>query len=205
MERRLLVGLGNPDAKYQGNRHNIGFMVVDEIARRHGLSLWRRQFSGEVSELKLEQDRIILLKPQTSMNESGRAVQEAMRFLGLTPSGVTVFHDEIELPPSKVRVKIGGSDAGHNGLRSISQHIGNDYKRVRIGVGHPRDWLGPGHPNLKDVVHRHVLSDFTKRDRLWVALLCEAIAENIDVLVADQDSSFLNKVHLTMQAKGFAS
>ena len=116
-----------------------------------------------------------------------------------------VFHDEIELPPSKVRVKIGGSDAGHNGLRSISSHVGNEYKRVRIGVGHPRDWLGPRHPALKDVVHRHVLSDFAKDDRPWVEALLEAIADSVGPLVANHDSTFQNKVHLAMQAKGFSS
>jgi peptidyl-tRNA hydrolase, PTH1 family len=205
MQRRLLVGLGNPGAEHRANRHNIGFMVIDEIARRHGVSPWRRQFEGQLCELRLQQDRIVLLKPQTYMNESGRSVQEAVRFFNVTPSDLTVFHDEIELPPTKVRVKVGGSDAGHNGLRSISRHLGIDYKRVRLGIGHPRDWLGPGHPDLKDVVHRYVLSDFPKSDRPWVGSLCEAIAENIGMLVADRDSSFLNKIHLAMQASGFAS
>ena len=145
----------------------------------------------------------MLLKPQTYMNESGRAVQEAMSFYKLTVSSLTVFHDEIELPPAKVRVKIGGSDAGHNGLRSISSHIGNDYRRVRLGVGHPRDWLGARHPGLKNVVHRHVLSDFTKDDRTWVEAQLEAIADNAGLLAAGRDSTFANKVHLEMQAKGF--
>jgi peptidyl-tRNA hydrolase, PTH1 family len=116
---------------------------------------------------------------------------------------LVVFHDEIELPPSKVRVKIGGSDAGHNGLRSISSHAGNDYKRVRLGVGHPRDWLGPRHPNLKDVVYRHVLSDFAKSDHPWVEALLEAIAENAGLLATNRDSTFANRVHLALQAKGF--
>lgn len=204
MLRRLLVGLGNPGSEHKGNRHNVGFMVVDEIARRYGFSPWRRQFKGEVAELRQEQERIVLLKPQTYMNESGRAVQEAMHFFKLELSDLTVFHDEIDLPPSKVKVKIGGSDAGHNGLRSISLHVGNNYRRVRLGVGHPRDWLGRSHPSLKDVVHRHVLSDFTKDDKLWVTSLCEAVADNIELVVTDQESSFLNKVHLAMQAKGFA-
>jgi peptidyl-tRNA hydrolase, PTH1 family len=202
MQRRLLVGLGNPGAEHKNNRHNIGFMVVDEIWRRNGSLPWRRQFKGEVAQLDLPRARVVLLKPQTYMNESGRAVQEALHFFKLHPSEITVFHDEIELPPAKVKVKTGGSDAGHNGLRSISLHIGNEYKRVRLGVGHPRDWLGHQHPNLKDVVHRHVLTDFTKDDRLWVGTLCKTIAENIDPLLADQDSSFLNRVHLAMQAQG---
>ena len=199
----LFVGLGNPGAKYARNRHNIGFMAVDEIARRHGFAPWRRRFQGETSEGTLDRERVVLLKPMTFMNDSGRAVQEAFQYSELDLADLVVFHDEIELPPSKMRVKIGGSDAGHNGLRSISSHLGNNYKRVRLGVGHPRDWLGPGHPSLKDVVHRHVLSDFAKADRSWVEALCEAVADNAALLAAAKDSSFQNKVHLAMQAKGF--
>ena len=200
---RLFVGLGNPGAKDARNRHNIGFMAVDEIARRHGFAPWRRRFQGETSEGALEGERVILLRPLTSMNESGRSVQEALQYSGLDLADLVVFHDEIELPPSKVRVKIGGSDAGHNGLRSISSHVGNDYKRVRLGVGHPRDWLGPRHPSLKDVVHRHVLSDFAKSDHPWVEALLEAIAENAGLLATNRDSTFANRIHLALQAKGF--
>jgi peptidyl-tRNA hydrolase, PTH1 family len=203
MERRLFVGLGNPDAEHESNRHNIGFMAVDEIARCHGFAPWHRRFQGETAEGTLDHEPVVLLKPQTYMNESGNAVQKAMSFFKLALSGITVFHDEIELPPSKLRVKIGGSDAGHNGLRSISMHIGNDYRRVRLGVGHPRDWLGARHPSLKNVVHRHVLSDFAKDDRPWVKALLEAVADNAGLLVTDRDSTFQNKVHLAMQAKGF--
>jgi PTH1 family peptidyl-tRNA hydrolase len=203
MERQLFVGLGNPDAEHKSNRHNIGFMAVDEIARRHGVAPWRSRFQGAVAEVKLDGEVVVLLKPQTYMNESGRAVQEAMSFYKLALSSLTVFHDEIELPPAKVRVKIGGSDAGHNGLRSISSHVGNDYRRVRLGVGHPRDWLGARHPGLKDVVHRHVLSDFTKDDRAWVEAVLEAVADNAALLTAGRNSTFANKVHLAMQAKGF--
>src|ERR1700744_145516 len=143
---RLFVGLGNPGSKYEGNRHNIGFMVIDQIARRHGFSPWRRRFQGETSEGSLDGERVILLKPATYMNESGRAVQEATNFFKLGESDVVVFHDEIELPPAKVRVKVGGGIAGHNGLRSISSHVGNEYRRVRIGVGHP---------GVKELVHMH--------------------------------------------------
>jgi PTH1 family peptidyl-tRNA hydrolase len=200
---RLFVGLGNPGAKYASNRHNIGFGVVDEIARRHGFAPWRRRFQGETSEGTLDHERVVLLRPLTFMNDSGRSVQEALQYSELDLAGLVVFHDEIELPPAKVRVKIGGSDAGHNGLRSVSSHVGKDYKRVRIGVGHPRDWLGAGHPSLKDVVHRHVLSDFTKDDRPWVAALLEAVADNAGLLATSRDSTFQNKVHLAMQAKGF--
>ncbi len=178
-------------------------MAVDEIARRHGFAPWRRRFQGETAEGTLDHERVTLLRPATFMNESGRAVKEALEYSGIELADLVVFHDEIELPPSKVRVKIGGSDAGHNGLRSISSHVGNDYKRVRLGVGHPRDWLGPRHPSLKDVVHRHVLSDFAKDDRPWVAALCEAIADNVGLLATGRDSTFQNKVHLAMQAKGF--
>jgi peptidyl-tRNA hydrolase, PTH1 family len=203
MERQLFVGLGNPGAEHASNRHNIGFMAVDEIARRHGVAPWRRGFQGAVAEVKLDGEVVVLLKPQTYMNESGRAVQEAMSFYKLALSSLTVFHDEIELPPAKVRVKIGGSDAGHNGLRSVSSHVGNEYRRVRLGVGHPRDWLGARHPSLKNVVHRHVLSDFTKDDRAWVEAVLEAIADNAALLATGRDSTFANKVHLAMQAKGF--
>jgi PTH1 family peptidyl-tRNA hydrolase len=202
---RLFVGLGNPGSKYAHNRHNIGFMAVDEIARRHGFAPWRRRFQGETAEGTLDHERVILLRPATFMNESGRAVKEALDYSELGLADLVVFHDEIELPPSKVRVKIGGSDAGHNGLRSISSHVGNDYKRVRLGVGHPRDWLGPRHPSLKDVVHRHVLSDFAKDDRPWVVALLDGIADSAGLLAAGRDSTFQNKVHLAMQAKGFGT
>jgi PTH1 family peptidyl-tRNA hydrolase len=191
---RLFVGLGNPGTKHAHNRHNIGFMAVDEIARRHGFGPWRRRFQGETSEGTLEGERVVLLRPATFMNESGRAVQEATNFFKLGESEVTVFQDELELPPGKVRVKVGGGIAGHNGLRSISAHIGNEYRRVRLGIGHP---------GVKELVHSHVLSDFAKSDRPWVEALCEAVADNAGLLVARRDSTFQNKVHLAMQAKGF--
>jgi PTH1 family peptidyl-tRNA hydrolase len=190
----LFVGLGNPGAKYAHNRHNIGFMLVDEIARRHGFAPWRRRFQGETAEGTLERERVILLKPMTYMNDSGQAVQEASNFFKLAPNEITVFHDEIELPPAKVRVKVGGGIAGHNGLRSISAHVGNDYRRVRIGVGHP---------GVKELVYGHVLNDFGKDERPWVEALREAIADNAGLLAVGRDSTFQNKVHLAMQAKGF--
>ena len=191
---RLFVGLGNPGAKFAGHRHNIGFMVVDEIARRHGFAPWRRRFQGETAEGTLDGERVVLLRPATFMNESGRAVQEAASFFKLAPGEVTVFQDELELPPAKLRVKVGGGIAGHNGLRSISSHIGNDYRRVRLGIGHP---------GVKELVHGYVLSDFAKDERPWVAALREAIAENAGLLMTGRDSTFQNKVHLAMQAKGF--
>ena len=191
---RLFVGLGNPGAKYADNRHNIGFMAVDEIARRHGFAPWRRRFQGETAEGTLDRERVVLLKPTTFMNEFGRAVQEAANFFKLAAGEITVFQDELELPAGKVRVKVGGGIAGHNGLRSISSHIGNDYRRVRLGIGHP---------GVKELVHGHVLSDFAKSDRPWVEALCEAIADNAGLLATGKDSTFQNKVHLALQAKGF--
>ena len=191
---RLFVGLGNPGAKYAHNRHNIGFMAVDEIARRHGFAPWRRRFQGETSEGTLDGERLILLRPATFMNESGRAVSEAANFFKIGESEITVFQDELELPPGKVRVKIGGGIAGHNGLRSISSHIGNDYRRVRLGIGHP---------GIKELVHSYVLADFAKDDRPWVTSLCEAIADNAGLLATARDSTFQNRVHLAIQAKGF--
>jgi PTH1 family peptidyl-tRNA hydrolase len=191
---RLFVGLGNPGAKYAHHRHNIGFTVVEEIARRQGFAPWRRRFQGETAEGTLDRERVVLLKPLTFMNESGRAVQEAANFFKLAASEITVFQDELELPPAKVRVKVGGGIAGHNGLRSISSHIGNDYRRVRLGIGHP---------GIKELVHGYVLSDFAKDDRPWVEALREAIADNAGLLATDRDATFQNKVHLAMQGKGF--
>ncbi|MGJ4930747.1 aminoacyl-tRNA hydrolase [Bradyrhizobium sp. HKCCYLS2038] len=190
----LFVGLGNPGAKYARNRHNIGFMAVDEISRRHRFAPWRRRFQGETSEGTLDNERVILLKPTTFMNESGRAVQEAASFFKLGIGDVTVFQDELELPPGKLRVKVGGGIAGHNGLRSISAHLGNDYRRVRLGIGHP---------GVKELVHGHVLSDFAKSDMPWVEALCEAVADNAGLLTGKRDATFANKVHLALQAKGF--
>jgi PTH1 family peptidyl-tRNA hydrolase len=190
----LFVGLGNPGSRYARNRHNIGFLAVDEIARRHGFAPWRRRFQGEASEGTLGSARVMLLKPTTYMNDSGRAVQEAANFFKLAASEITVFQDELELPPAKVRVKVGGGIAGHNGLRSVTSHIGNDYRRVRLGISHP---------GVKELVHPYVLSDFFKEEGPWVAALCEAVADNAALLAAGQDASFQNKVHLAMQGKGF--
>src|SRR3954468_14629207 len=191
---RLFVGLGNPGAKYAHNRHNIGFMALDQIARRHGFAPWRRRFQGETAEGTLDDERVILLRPSTFMNDSGRAVQEAANFFKLAANEITVFQDELELPPAKVRVKVGGGIAGHNGLRSISSHIGNEYRRVRLGIGHP---------GIKELVHSYVLSDFAKSDRPWVDALRGAIADNVGLLAGGRDSTFQNKVHLALQGKGF--
>jgi peptidyl-tRNA hydrolase, PTH1 family len=191
---RLLVGLGNPGARYAGNRHNIGFMAVEAIARRHGFPPWRRRFQGVATEGPLAGEKVLLLLPGTFMNESGLAVGEAAHFYKLGMDDIVVFHDEIDLPPAKVRAKTGGGIAGHNGLRSISSHVGNDYHRVRIGVGHP---------GVKELVHNHVLGDFAKAERPWVEALCDIIADNAGLLAKGDDASFQNKVHLAMQAKGF--
>ena len=190
----LLVGLGNPGARYVGNRHNIGFMALEAIAKRHGLGPWRRRFAGVACEGPIGRERALLLLPGTFMNESGRAVAEAAQFYKLAVGDITVFHDEIELPPGKVRVKVGGGIAGHNGLRSISAHVGNEYRRVRIGVGHP---------GAKELVHNYVLGDFAKSERGWVEALIDVLADNVELLVRGQDASFQNKVHLAMVAKGF--
>jgi PTH1 family peptidyl-tRNA hydrolase len=193
---RLFVGLGNPGTRYAGHRHNVGFIAADAIASRHRFSPWRRRFQGVTAEGTIGSERIVLLKPETFMNEAGRAVGEAAHFYKLPLADIVVLHDELDLTPGKVRVKIGGGIAGHNGLRSISAHVGNDYRRVRIGIGHP------GH---KDLVHNYVLSDFAKSERDWVSALCQIIADNADFLARGEDATFQNKVHLAMDAKGFAS
>jgi len=190
----LFVGLGNPGPKHAGNRHNIGFMAVQAIARRHELSPWRRRFQGVAVEGNIAKERILLLLPGTYMNESGRAVGEAANFYKLDTGSIVVFHDEVDLAPAKVRVKVGGGVAGHNGLRSITAHIGNEYKRVRIGIGKP---------DVKELVPMHVLGDFAKSEWAWVEALCDVMADNAPLLVKDKDSSFQNKVHLAMEAKGF--
>jgi PTH1 family peptidyl-tRNA hydrolase len=190
----LFVGLGNPGTNHAGNRHNIGFMVVRAIAKHHNLAPWRRRFQGVAVEGPIGSERVLLLLPGTYMNESGRAVAEAAHFYKLGVDRVVVFHDEIDLAPGKVRVKAGGGVAGHNGLRSITAHIGNDYRRVRIGVGHP---------GVKELVYSYVLSDFAKSERPWVEALCDIIAENAELLAKRQDATFQNKVHLALQARGF--
>jgi peptidyl-tRNA hydrolase, PTH1 family len=190
----LFVGLGNPGERYAGNRHNVGFMAVERIAKRHGIAPWRRKFQGVAVEGTIGAEKVLLLLPGTYMNESGRAVAEAAHFHKLEAGQVVVFHDEAELQPGKVRVKIGGGNAGHNGLRSISAHIGNDYRRVRMGVGHPGD---------KNMMEHYVLQDFAKAERPWVDALCDIVADNAGLLIEGKDSTFQNKVHLAMDAKGF--
>jgi PTH1 family peptidyl-tRNA hydrolase len=190
----LLVGLGNPGPKYEKNRHNIGFMAVDRIAARHGFSPWRARFQGHVAEGILGGVKALLLKPATYMNESGRSVAEACRFYRIPVGEIVAFHDELDLAPGKMRVKLGGGNAGHNGLRSISAHMGNEYRRVRLGIGHPG----------REAVLAYVLNDFGKAELPWVDVLTEAVADAADLLASGDDNSFQNKVHLRMEAAGFA-
>jgi PTH1 family peptidyl-tRNA hydrolase len=184
---RLFVGLGNPGAKYAGNRHNIGFMAVDRIAGDHGFGPWRSKFQGQLTEGRLGDDKVLLLKPETFMNLSGQSVQAAVQFYKLVPADVTVFHDELDLAPGKCRVKTGGGHAGHNGLRSLHQHLGADYHRVRLGIGHP------GH---KDRVAPYVLSDFAKADAEWLDDLLRGISDGAPDLARGDSGRFMNAVAL---------
>ncbi|MDB5569893.1 MAG: aminoacyl-tRNA hydrolase [Hyphomicrobiales bacterium] len=190
----LFVGLGNPGAKYARNRHNIGFMAIDAIAREHGFPPLRKKFQGLASEGAIGSARVILLEPQTFMNESGRAVAEAARFHKIALGDIVVFHDELDLPPGKLRVKSGGGNAGHNGLRSITAHMGNEYRRVRLGIGHPGD---------KALVHGYVLNDFARSEEAWVDALSDGVARNAGLLAKGDDAGFQNRLHLFMDAAGF--
>ncbi|HEY9568947.1 MAG TPA: aminoacyl-tRNA hydrolase, partial [Thalassobaculum sp.] len=182
----LFVGLGNPGPSYEGNRHNIGFMAVEEIARVHGFGPWRARFQGLVAEGHVAGARILALKPLTYMNESGRAVGEAVRFFKLEPSAVWVLYDELDLVPGKLRVKTGGGAGGHNGIRSIDRHIGPEYHRVRLGIGHPGD---------KARVHGYVLSDFAKAERTsWLPVLIDAVAREAPALAAGDEARFMSRV-----------
>ena len=187
---KLFVGLGNPGDKYARNRHNVGFMAVERIAAAHGFSPWRRKFQGEVAEGTIAGERVLLLKPMTYMNESGRSVGEAARFLKIDLADIVVFHDELDLQPGKVRVKTGGGNAGHNGLKSITAHVGNDYVRVRIGIGHP---------GSKDAVVPYVLNDFAKADYEWLDPLLDAIASAAAHLASGDLDRFQNDVARAQQ------
>lgn len=187
MPMRLFAGLGNPGAKYAGNRHNIGFMAIDRIAADHGFAPFRAKFQGLVSEGRLGQERVILLKPETFMNLSGQSVRAAMDFYKIEPADLVVFHDELDLAPGKCRTKMGGGHAGHNGLRSIHAHIGDAYGRVRLGIGHP------GH---KDRVADYVLSDFAKADQDWLDDLLRGLSDGAVALAAGDDAKFMNAVAL---------
>jgi len=189
---KLLVGLGNPGSGHARQRHNVGFMAVERIAERHGLGPWRRKFAGLSCEGAIAGHRVVLLKPQTYMNDSGRSVGEAKRYLRIAEREVCVLHDELDLAPGKLRVKVGGGNAGHNGLRSLTQHIGNAYARVRIGIGHP---------GAKELVQGYVLSDFSAADRAWLGPLLDAIADATGWLAGGDLPRFLAEIARTERGK----
>ncbi|WP_055045398.1 aminoacyl-tRNA hydrolase [Devosia sp. A16] len=190
----LIVGLGNPGDKYRNNRHNIGFLAVDAIARRHNFPAFREKFQGLISEGAIDGEKVLLLKPQTYMNSSGDSVQKVVTFYKLGPADVSVLYDEIDLAPGKTRVKVGGGNGGHNGLRSIDPQIGLGYRRVRLGVGHP------GH---KDLVMPHVLGDFSKAEtQAWLNPLLDAIADNAAMIVRGDDNGLMNKLAIAVQGDG---
>jgi len=186
---RLLVGLGNPGSDYAKNRHNIGFMAVDNIVYRHSFAPFRSKFQGQLCEGKIAGQKVLILKPTTYMNESGKAVQAAMAFYKLPLEDIIVFHDEMDLAAGKIRMKTGGGHAGHNGIRSIQSHIGAGFQRVRLGVGHPGD---------KEKVVGHVLKDFSKADQQWLDKMIEAIGESADLLIKGEDSGFMSKISLVL-------
>ncbi|HUF88167.1 MAG TPA: aminoacyl-tRNA hydrolase [Thermohalobaculum sp.] len=182
---KLFVGLGNPGAKYAGHRHNIGFMAADAIHRAHGFGPWRGKFQAEIAEGMLGGEKVWLMKPQTWMNLSGQAAGEAMRYLKLAPADIWVFHDELDLAPGKLRVKAGGGHAGHNGLRSLIQHVGPEFNRVRLGIGHP---------GSRELVTPHVLHDFAREDRAWLAPLLDAVGREAPRLAAGDAAGFMSAV-----------
>ncbi|PHP67371.1 aminoacyl-tRNA hydrolase [Zhengella mangrovi] len=181
----IFAGLGNPGARYANNRHNAGFMAADAIARRHSFSPWAKKFQAEICEGHLGGEKVLLMKPQTFMNLSGQSVGEAMRFFKLTPADIAVFYDELDLAPGKLRVKTGGGHGGHNGIKSMDAHCGKDYRRIRIGIGHPGD---------RNLVHNWVLGDFAKADGEWLEPLMDAIADAAPLLAKGDDAGFMNRV-----------
>lgn len=185
----LIVGLGNPGDKYSRNRHNIGFLAVEEIARRHNFPPFREKFKGLVSEGTIAGEKVLILKPQTWMNSSGESVEAAAQFYKLAPTDITVVYDEIDLVPGKSRIKRGGGNGGHNGLRSIDPRIGTDYRRVRLGVGHPGN---------KDAVMHWVLGDFSKADLEWLEPLLTTLAGNANLLITGDDSALMNKLAIAV-------
>lgn len=181
----LIVGLGNPGGPYARNRHNIGFMAADEIVRRHSFSSWRSKHQGQVAEGSVDGEKVLVLKPETYMNLSGRSVAAAARFHKIANANVIVLHDELDLPPAKVRVKKGGGAGGHNGLKSIDAHLGNDYWRVRLGIGHPGD---------KALVTPWVLSDFAKADQDWLTPLLDTVAKEVFLLFQGNENGFMTRL-----------
>lgn len=182
----LIVGLGNPGDKYKGNRHNIGFMAIDQIAKDNDFSSFKSKFQGQVSEGHIAGQKVVLLKPQTYMNNSGQSVGAAAKFYKITPEQIVVLYDELDLEPGKVRVKIGGGAGGHNGIRSMDAHLpSKDYKRVRLGIGHPGD---------KNRVSGYVLSDFSKTEQKWLEPLIDDVARYIDLLVEGDEGLFMTRI-----------
>jgi PTH1 family peptidyl-tRNA hydrolase len=186
---KLIVGLGNPGGQYAGNRHNIGFMALDAIARQHNITQFRTKHGGVLAEGSIGGEKVILLKPQTFMNRSGDSVQQVAQFYKIAPADIIVLYDELDLAAGKVRVKVGGGNGGHNGLRSIDPQIGLDYKRVRLGIGHPG----------KEFVTHHVLGDFAKADQVWVEPLLDAVGKHVDLLIKGDDNGFMNKLALAVK------
>lgn len=186
----LVVGLGNPGTEYAGNRHNIGFMAVDDLVRRHSFSGWRAKYSGELADGEIAGQRVLALKPMTYMNRSGQSVGEVARFFKIPVENIIVLHDELELPPGKLRTKQGGGHAGHNGLRDIDAHVGNPYWRVRLGIGRPHD---------KALVHKWVLGDFGKADQDWLDPFLDAVSKHFGLLLKGDHAGFQNKITLATQ------
>lgn len=186
----LVVGLGNPGTEYARNRHNIGFMAADELVRRHSFGPWRTKFQGEIAEGTIAGTKVLVLKPMTYMNLSGQSVAAAARFLKVAVEDIVVIHDELDLPPGKLRVKRGGGAGGHNGLKSIDQHLGQNYRRVRLGIGHPGD---------KERVAGYVLHDFAKADQAWLEPLIDAVADTLPLLFKGDEAGFMNRVATATQ------
>ncbi|MES5043868.1 aminoacyl-tRNA hydrolase [Rhizobium nepotum] len=189
---KIIAGLGNPGAQYAGNRHNIGFMALDALQRLPSFSPWARKFKAEISEGEIDGEKVLLMKPLTYMNLSGESVGEAMRFFKLAPADIIVIHDELDLLAGRARIKTGGGHGGHNGLKSLDAHCGKEYRRLRLGIGHPGD---------KERVHGHVLGDFAKTDRVWLDPLLDAIADNASMLLKGEDSQLMNKLALATGSK----
>ncbi|MGB0669958.1 MAG: aminoacyl-tRNA hydrolase [Rhodospirillales bacterium] len=187
---QLFVGLGNPGNQYEGNRHNVGFMAIDAIAEAFRFPAFSAKFQGRIAKGRIGGEDVVLFKPETFMNESGRAVQAVMTFHKIKPAKVTVLHDELDVAGGRIRIKRGGGHGGHNGLRSIDAHVGQDYRRVRIGIGHPGD---------KDRVVGHVLNDFSKAEQVWLPPLLKAIADSAEALVDSDDAGVMNRVALAMK------
>jgi PTH1 family peptidyl-tRNA hydrolase len=189
---QIIAGLGNPGTQYAGNRHNIGFMALDAIQRLPGFAPWSKKFKALISEGELGGEKVLLVKPQTYMNLSGESVGEAMRFYKLGPGDIVAIYDELDLAPGRARIKTGGGHGGHNGVKSLDAHCGKEYRRLRLGIGHPGN---------KEQVHNHVLGDFAKSDKVWLEPLLDTLANNADMLVKREDSQLMNKLALAVGAK----